>query len=237
MSASISHAGFSLILGGCLIVYKTKKNNTGLAFLTVLAGSILLGGCQGGGTSNVYASGTPNTDRPVQLVTGEETRSSGEAMLVRQEVDEKLLAKAVERYRLNKKQAQSPYRSVGIDLDGDGTAEALTLLEGGDWCANTGCTLAIFSRSKTGYRPVATIRRVWGPVIVTNERNNGWSDLVVNTGLVSRDQRVRLRFGDDGYPGNAVTLTPMPADIEVNGEVVIERVDLMPQELVSNSKP
>ena len=89
-------------------------------------------------------------------------------------------------------------------------------------------------RSKTGYRPVATVRRVWGPVIVTNERNNGWSDLVVNTGLPSRDQRVRLRFGANGYPGNAVTLTPMPSDIEIVGEVVLERAPMMPQEMVTN---
>ncbi len=111
------------------------------------------------------------------------------------------------------------------------------MLEGEDWCAKTGCTLAIFTSGKTGYRPVATIRRVWSPVVVTNERNNGWSDLVVNTGLPSRGQRVRLRFGGNGYPGNAVTLTPMPADIEIAGEVLLERVEMMPQEMVSNTQP
>ena len=156
---------------------------------------------------------------------------------MRQQVNAKQLAKAVERYRLNKKQKQSPYRSVGIDLNGNGQAEALTLLEGPDWCTKTGCTLAIFTHGSRGYTPVATIRRVRGPVIVTNERHNGWTALVVNTGLDSRNQRVRLRFGANGYPGNAVTLTPMPADIEVGGQVVIERVEMMPQEMVSNSKP
>jgi len=165
---------------------------------------------------------------------------SGQAVMQpgagRLEINDKELAKAVERYRLNKKQKKSPYRSVGYDLDGDGQAEVLILLEGEDWCAKTGCTLAIFTSGTTGYRPMATIRRVWGPVVITNERRNGWSDLVVNTGLASRNQRVRLRFGANGYPGNAVTLTPMPADIEINGEVVIERVEMMPQQIVSNSQ-
>lgn len=211
----------------------------GLASLTVLASICLLAGCQGGSNSSLFSSsGGGNSQRPVQLLNAPEPQVAGQAVSSRQEVNEPLLAKAVERYRLNKNQKQSPYRSVGIDLDGDGQAEVLTLLEGDDWCANTGCTLAIFTTGKTGYRPVATIRRVWGPVTVTNERNNGWSDLVANTGLQSRNQRVRLRFGANGYPGNAVTLTPMPSDIEVNGEVVIERVDMMmPQEMVSNSKP
>jgi len=206
--------------------------------MAVMAGILLLlGGCQGGNNAGLFSSSGTNSERPVQLLSSGEGETGSGQVATRVEVDEKLLAKAVERYRLNKKQEQSPYRSVGMDLNGDGQAEVLTLMEGTDWCAKTGCTLAIFTSSKTGYRPVATIRRVWGPVTVTNERNNGWSDLVVNTGLASRNQRVRLRFGASGYPGNAVTLTPMPADIEISGETVIERVDMMPQEVVSNSKP
>jgi hypothetical protein len=218
-------------------VEQFANTKRGITRLAVIAAVSLLAGCQGGSSTNLFASSGSNNERPVQLLNAQEPQSSGAAVLLRQEVNEPLLAKAVERYRLNKKQKKSPYRSAGVDLNGDGQAEVMTLLEGDDWCANTGCTLAIFTSSKTGYRPVATIRRVWGPVTVTNERNNGWNDLVVNTGLQSRNQRVRLRFGSDGYPGNAVTLTPMPSDIDVNGEVVIERVDMMAQEMVSNSKP
>ena len=209
--------------------------------LAVFASLSLLAGCQGGGgNSNLFSSNASNGERPVQLLNAKTSQTSAQAQVQapsgRLEINQSELAKAVERYRLNKKQKKSPYRSVGFDLDGDGQAEILTLLEGEDWCAKTGCTLAIFTSGKTGYRPVATIRRVWGPVTIANERNNGWNDLVVNTGLPSRDQRVRLRFGANGYPGNAVTLTPMPRDIEITGEVVIERVEMMSRELVSNTK-
>ncbi|MCF6199214.1 MAG: hypothetical protein L3J67_07430, partial [Hyphomicrobiaceae bacterium] len=200
-----------------------------------------LAACQGGNnTKKMFASndGGGAVERPVQLLANESAPTSGTlasagGTSLRMEVNEKQLAKAVERYRLNKKQKKSPYRSVGVDLNGDGKAEILALLEGEDWCTTTGCTLAIFEKGSFGYRPVATIRRVWGPLIVTNERRNGWSDLVVGTGKRSFGHRVRLRFGARGYPGNAVTLTPMPADIEVNGEVMIERAELMPQ-LASN---
>ncbi len=221
----------------------TKPVNSLMRF-AILAGSALLAGCQGGNnTSKLFASdqGGGAVERPVQLLANDSGTTSGNlgsgsAGTLRMEVDEKQLAKAVERYRLNKNQKKSPYRSVGADLNGDGKAEIMVLLEGEDWCASTGCTLAIFEKGNYGYRPVATIRRVWGPVIITNERRNGWSDLVVDTGKRSLGHRVRLRFGARGYPGNAVTLTPMPSDIEVNGEVVIERAELMPQ-LASNSKP
>ncbi|MCP4933491.1 MAG: hypothetical protein GY927_04640 [bacterium] len=213
--------------------------------LAALVGLSALAGCQGSSSNgSLFSSSGSNGERPVQLQNSQTSPTSGEAGTdtsrqfpsARMELDKKQLAKAVERYRLNKKQKQSPFRSVGYDLNGDGGAEALILLEGEGWCAKTGCTLAVFTSGKTGYRPVATIRRVWGPVIVTSERNNGWSDLVANTGLPSRDQRVRLRFGANGYPGNAVTLTPMPSDIESAGEVVLERAPMMSQEMVSNTQ-
>ena len=227
-----------------------------LVRVALLACSALLAACQGSSnTAKLFAKdsngGAGAVERPVQLLANEsaptsgtqssgtqssETLASGGAASLRMEVNERQLAKAVERYRLNKKQKKSPYRSVGVDLNGDGKAEILALLEGEDWCTTTGCTLALFEKGKFGYRPVATIRRVWGPLIVTNERRNGWSDLVVGTGKRSFGHRVRLRFGSRGYPGNAVTLTPMPTDIEVNGEVLIERAELMPQ-LASNSNP
>ncbi len=213
--------------------------------LAALVGVSALAGCQGGNSNGgVFSSNGSNGGRPVQLLNAQTSPTSAEAAIgasgqlpsARMPLDENQLAKAIERYRLNKKQKQSPFRSVGYDLNGDGQAEALVLLEGEDWCAKTGCTIAVFTSGKTGYRPVATIRRARGPVIVTNERNNGWSDLVVNTGLTSRDQRVRLRFGANGYPGNAVTLTPMPSDIEIAGEVVLERAPMMSQEMVSNTQ-
>lgn len=216
-----------------------------LALPALVAGGMLLTGCQGSSqTAKMLSSSTDQVEgrRPVQLLAGENASTSanigsGAVEVVRREVDEKRLAKAVERYRLNKKQKQSPYRSVGLDLNADGKTEVLVLLEGGDWCTSTGCTLAIFTTGKFGYRPMATIRRVWDPVILTNEHHNGWSDLVVETGKRSLGQRVRLRFGSRGYPGNAVTLTPMPSDIEVNGEVVIERAEIPPQLVASGSNP
>ncbi len=213
--------------------------------LAALVGVSALAGCQGGSSNGgVFSSNGSDGGRPVQLQNAQTSPTLAQAAIsaseqlpsARMPLDEKQLAKAIERYRLNKKQKQSPFRSVGYDLNGDGQAEALVLLEGEDWCAKTGCTIAVFTTGKTGYRPIATIRRARGPVIVTNERNNGWSDLVVNTGLNSRDQRVRLRFGANGYPGNAVTLTPMPSDIEIAGEVVLERAPMMSQEMVSNTQ-
>jgi hypothetical protein len=193
----------------------------------------LLAACQGPGGQNggvFSSSGGAGGRGPVQLLNPAESAAgegSAGGVSARREVNEKELARAIELYRLNKKQKPSPYRSAGADLNGDGQPEALVLLEGEDWCAKTGCTLAIFIGRSVGFRPMATIRRVRGPVIIANERHNGWSDLVVGTGLAKYDNRVRLRFGANGYPGNAVMLSPIPRDIEVKGEVLIERAEIL----------
>lgn len=210
-----------------------------LARAALIALLPLFGGCQGSGTaSSLAASETEAAGRPVQLLTPQSGEAAAEAGDIRREVDEKNLARAVERYRLNLKQAAGPYRSVGVDLNSDGITEVLVLLEGGDWCVNAGCTLAIFTGSPTGYKPMSTIRRVWSPVVVTSERSNGWNDLLVNTGTAgSGEQRMRLRSGPDGYPGNAMTQTPLPADIVVDGTVVLEKAELAPHDQASNTKP
>jgi len=213
-----------------------------------------LAGCQGGGNSSAGAiSGMGGGNSPVQLLnplgnSGGEGRQAGNdgqavslsnaaAPSLRMPLDKHSLARAIELYRLNKKQKKSPYRAAGADINGDGRAEALVLLEGEDWCANTGCTLAIFIHNRFGYRPIATIRRVRGPVIIANERQNGWSNLVVGTGLPKYDNRVVLRFGANGYPGNAVILTPLPRDVEVAGEVLIEKADIPPLEAIASQTP
>lgn len=210
-----------------------------------IAAALLLGGCQGGNGASSMASAEGAAGRPVQLFAQPAQPASLAAAPttatlaeVQRPIDEKSLERAVERHRINLKQQPSPYRSVGLDLNSDGIAEALVLLEGGDWCTNAGCTLAIFSDSPTGFKAMATIRRVWAPVVLASERNNGYSDLVVNTGLAGpREQRVRLRFGADGYPGNAIVQTPMPADIEVGGAVVLAKAPPPAQDLASNTKP
>lgn len=213
----------------------------------VLAMGMLLGGCQGGGEASSLAADEGPSGRPVQLFAqpAQPTAlAAGPATAtaladLQRPFDAKSLERAVERQRINlRQQAAGPYRSVGLDLNGDGVTEALVLMEGGDWCTNTGCTLLIFTDSPTGFKSMATIRRVWGPVVLTDERNNGFNDLVVNTGLAGpREPRVRLRFGVDGYPGNAITQTPMPADIAVAGTVVLEKSAAPAQDLASNTKP
>jgi len=133
------------------------------------------------------------------------------------------VAKAVERYRINKRAEPGPYKKVGVDLNGDGQAEALVYLTGEAWCAKTGCTLAIFRNGQFGYRPVATVRRVKLPLRIGSSESQGWRDLIVDTGGAGMPvQTVALKFSGRGYPGNATTIAPIPTGVPIESVVILD---------------
>lgn len=173
------------------------------------------GGGRGAGPQGV-ASGTPRAG-PVALTPAPDRPSSALMPL-----DETAVRRAIANYTVNKERERSSYRLAGADLNGDGRAEALVLFEGKDWCAATGCSLAIFSAGDRGYRVAFRIVRVKAPVVVAEASSNGWRHLVVTTGGGPAPvRRVLLRFGDQGYPRNALLEPELPGRAEVTGEVAI----------------
>lgn len=127
-------------------------------------------------------------------------------------LDETELRKAIERQRLKLERDESPVRTAGVDLTGDGRVEALVLFTGPDWCVTTGCSFIVFRDSETGYEAVSRTTRVRGPVKVGPGSNAGWRDLIVQTGGGAAPIRfVRLGFSGNGYPRNAL-LQPEPRE-------------------------
>lgn len=186
-----------------------------------LAATLAAAGCA---SQNVSAPDEINTGRPVTLAPPSELRSSATPGITLGPVDEAELAKAIERYRIKMDRADSPVRSAGVDLTGDGRPEALVLFTGADWCTTTGCSFIVFRRSETGYEPVSRTTRVRGPVMVGAGANSGWRDLIVKTGGGAAPVRfVRLGFTGNGYPANAL-LQPEPTDTALaqSAEVIPE---------------
>jgi hypothetical protein len=128
---------------------------------------------------------------------------------------------AIRTYQINKGQKPGPYTGIAADLDSDGNAEAIVYLSGKGWCARTGCTMAVFTKAGRGYKPVSTVRRVKLPIVISRKSHNYWRDLIVRTGLAGREQTVALEFGHNGYPGNAVVLSPYPKEITIEGDTAI----------------
>jgi len=135
------------------------------------------------------------------------------------------ITKAIENYRLSKKRGRGAYKTAGVDLNGDGIYEAIVLFEGKDWCAKTGCSLAVFQKFSHGFRPISRTVRVKAPVDVSANATNAYRDLLVQTGGGSApERRVRLQFTGSEYSRNAMLQVEVPLGTAEQSETAIEAV-------------
>lgn len=121
-------------------------------------------------------------------------------------IDQTELNKAIERYRITKNRAASPFDVGAGDLNGDGRPEAVVLFTGDDWCLPTGCSLVVFQSQEFGYRPVSHVVSVKMPVLLAPSQGGVWRDLIVRTGGAggAPQRDVRLAFSAKGYAANAL---------------------------------
>ena len=91
------------------------------------------------------------------------------------------------------------YRASLVDLNADGTEDAVVLLTGPDWCGSGGCTLVVFRGAGNSFALVSSSSVTLEPIRVLSEHSKGWLKLVVH----SRGRgEVVLNFDGKKYPGN-----------------------------------
>ncbi|CAN1213350.1 hypothetical protein TUMEXPCC7403_24305 [Tumidithrix helvetica PCC 7403] len=81
----------------------------------------------------------------------------------------------------NKFTRPATYSYSLIDLNGDGKPEAIVYPQSSYFCGTGGCTLMIFQPDAQGYRLIGNIPVSRKPIIVTNQKTNGWKDLIRRT--------------------------------------------------------
>ena len=91
------------------------------------------------------------------------------------------------------------FRRAQADLNGDGQADAVALLQGGDWCGTGGCTMLVFRGDGAGFTLVSSSSVTREPVRLTAEVANGWKTLVVDTKGIGD---VLMPFDGKAYPSN-----------------------------------
>jgi hypothetical protein len=200
---------------------KTARIQMGLVVMVV---SMLLTGCGGGGGSrNTPTAGITNTaPAPVQLGGSPSSGATTQASVLGP-LDEILVRRAIENYRISKKRAKGPYQLAGADLNGDGVREAVVLFQGKDWCTRTGCSLAVFQSFNHGFRVVSRTVRVKAPVEVTGVLTNAYRDLLVQTGGgPAPERRVKLQFTGEGYTRNAMLQPEVPLGSAARTEIAID---------------
>lgn len=99
--------------------------------------------------------------------------------------------------------AETRYRWLTYDLNGDGQDELLTLL---DWCGSGGCTLLVFENHQQQWRFNSRMTLVNTPFYVGQQSQNGWRDLIMPVrGGGATPELHQLRYNGISYPLNPST--------------------------------
>jgi hypothetical protein len=99
------------------------------------------------------------------------------------------------------------YAAGFVDLNGDGTPEAIVHLMGRAWCGSGGCTTLILVLSNGRWEIVTKITITRPPIRVLKERSNGWLNIGiwVRGGGVQAAYEAELRYNGKTYPTNPST--------------------------------
>ena len=103
-----------------------------------------------------------------------------------------------------KNDTDTRYRVAFVDLNVDGTPEAVVYIIGNAWCGSGGCPLLVLSKAGSSYRVVARITIVRPPIYVMTHLSNGWRDIAVRVqgGGIHPGYDSELRFDGKTYPTN-----------------------------------
>jgi hypothetical protein len=161
--------------------------------LPLLAGVLLLSACAGPNAGQGKDGSAALTPMPGEFGNVVRDPDNGRFM----QVAEKYIAAA-------HGPANSQYQFTRVDLDGDGRRDGLPLLQTPheSWCNFNGCRMAVFKASDTDFKLVSQIGPVRGPLLVANQKTNGWRDIVVRVSgrPTARAKDVAMRFNGTCYP-------------------------------------
>lgn len=116
---------------------------------------------------------------------------------------------------------ETRYYYNDVDLDGDGQNEVFVQLVG-MYVSGTGGDTGLLFRQRDGhYEHVQTFTLVRNPVIVSNNRTNGWRDLIMEmSGGGAELTQVKLQFDGRKYPAVSDG-TKVKESEQVNGTALI----------------
>jgi hypothetical protein len=103
---------------------------------------------------------------------------------------------------ISEKEHQTRYYYNRVDLNGDSRPETITYLVGPRVCGTGGCLLLVFTKANGKYKLVSEIVLVRPPIIVSEDKTNGWKDLYgfVAGGGIIKGYFSPLKFDGKSYP-------------------------------------
>jgi hypothetical protein len=110
-----------------------------------------------------------------------------------------------------------------IDLNDDNKPEVLVHVLDPTFCGTGGCTTLIFKSVGQNYQLVSEIRLTRLPIIVTNQKTNGWKDLILNArgggrGSAGNSGLYLVRFNGRTYPDAPDRGIKLSQDFTITGK-------------------
>jgi len=114
------------------------------------------------------------------------------------------------------------YDVAFVDLNGDGSREAVVYLEGRYLCGSGGCHILVFRYDRSSYRLISDIPITRPPIRLLEGTTNGWRDLSVwvSGGGLSGHEAI-LPFDGNSYPTNPSMSPAREMRGSMPGEVLI----------------
>jgi len=115
------------------------------------------------------------------------------------------------------------YSAAFVDLNGDGTPEAIIHVTGRQWCGSGGCHMLILARKGSSYRVVTETTITRPPVRVLRSTSHGWRNIAVwvEGGGIQPGYEAELQFDGTTYPSNPTAPPARPLAGNVAGDVVL----------------
>lgn len=125
-------------------------------------------------------------------------------------------------YSLKRGEDKIRYYYNKIDLDGDNVPEIFVLLMGPSVCGSGGCSAAVFKTNEKEYTLVSEFTLVRNPIIISEEKTNGWKNIVMNVrGGGIEEFFSELKFDGKQYPLNPSDQPKVKEGTKLKGVAII----------------
>ncbi len=177
-----------------------------IQILSALFLAMLVAGCQSNPSNMVEAESD---------LTSVVTSTVGNEVSASKSAENKALEQAVHAYT----QDQSNYQTNTFDLNQDGLADAVVLLDGSEWCGSGGCTLLVFKGLADGsFQPHSKMTVSSTPIYALSTQTQGWRDLSVYTRGLGQ---VILKYNGKSYPSNPSLASKYTANLKQAGNTLL----------------
>ena len=177
-----------------------------IQILSALFLAMLVAGCQSNPSNMVEAESD---------LTSVVTSTVGNEVSASESAENKALEQAVHAYT----QDQSNYQTNTFDLNQDGLADAVVLLDGSEWCGSGGCTLLVFKGLADGsFQPHSKMTVSSTPNYALSTQTQGWRDLSVYTRGLGQ---VILKYNGKSYPSNPSLASKYTANLKQVGNTLL----------------